>query len=144
MPPRCAVYARPPRVPADCHATCAARSSTERACAPESIAVNHGQLGGDAASQDRLRNLVVALRANLGTVLRVSQNVHGLLAWSINAFYLAFSAYAGGMPPSYAASCAEMALGLGWAADVAANLAAAVEATDGLAEAVSVAGAATK
>ncbi|MBN1770573.1 MAG: hypothetical protein JXB32_04870 [Deltaproteobacteria bacterium] len=92
-PPRCEVYARPPEVDADCHASCQAQVSASLTCTRPSLSVDYGLLGGDTAAQERFQALVTALRANYPTVLTATIEAGGAIVDLVGSFFDALDGF---------------------------------------------------
>jgi hypothetical protein len=93
-PPRCEVYARPPSVDADCHASCQARVSASLTCTRPTMSVNYGAIGGDPAAQERFADLVEALRTNYPTVLTATIEAGGSIVNLVRSFFNALDGFA--------------------------------------------------
>lgn len=96
-PPRCEVYARPPEVDADCHASCRARVAANLTCTRPSLTVEYGALGGSPEAQARFANLVTALRDNYPTVLVATIEAGGAIVDLVRSFFDALDAFADGI-----------------------------------------------
>jgi hypothetical protein len=110
-PPRCDVYARPPEVDVDCHASCDARASASLTCTNPSLTVNYGQLGGSAAAQTKLQALVTALRTSYPDVLRATIEAGGAVVDLVGSFFDALGSFADSLVATLdAAMCAVAAV----------------------------------
>ncbi len=92
-PPRCEVYARPPEVDADCHASCQASVSASLSCTRPSLTVDYGAIGGDAAAQARFEALVTALRTNYPVVLTATIEAGGAIVDLVGSFFDALDSF---------------------------------------------------
>jgi hypothetical protein len=100
------VYARPPEVDSDCHVACATRASALLTCAAIDTTINHGAVGGTAGAQARFRNLIPALRANLGAVIQVGGEASLAVANQVASYGDAVAGFLGTMSPTHAgAAC---------------------------------------
>ena len=141
-PPSCEVYARPPQVDADCHASCEARVSANLSCTPGSVAVNYGVLGGDPAAQVRLRALVTALRDNYGAVLLATREAGSAIIDMVGSFFDALDGIASAAATAVeAAACALLAFQVSF--EVSATFTASAGACGGMTAAVAVEGSAS-
>jgi hypothetical protein len=112
-PPRCEVYAQPPTVDADCHASCQADVSANLTCTRPSLTVNYGQLGGDATAQAKLGALVTALRDNYPEVLKATIEAGSAVVNMVGTFFDALEGFADSLSAALdAAMCAVVAVGI--------------------------------
>jgi len=112
-PPHCDVYARPPEVDVDCHASCDARASASLTCTNPSLTVNYGRLGGDPTAQAKLQALLTALRTSYPDVLRATVEAGGAVVALVGTLFDALGAFADSLAATLdAAACAVVALGV--------------------------------
>ncbi len=112
-PPRCEVYAQPPTVDAQCHASCEAEVSASLTCTRPSLTINYGQLGGDPAAQAKLQALITALRDNYPDVLRATVEAGGAVVDMVESLFVALDGFADSLSAALdAAACAVVALGV--------------------------------
>jgi hypothetical protein len=141
-PPQCEVFARPPEVDAECHASCEARLHAEVSCTRPELAINYGLLGGDPAAQDKLRDLVAALRTNYPAILEAAVATGGAVVDMIGSMFDALDAFADSITAMLdAAACAVVALTVN--VQVTATFTATVSATGSVTAAVAVEGSAS-
>ncbi|MBI5502950.1 MAG: hypothetical protein HY907_22085 [Deltaproteobacteria bacterium] len=141
-PPRCEVYARPPEVDAECHASCEARVSASLTCTRPSVAVNYGLLGGTPAAQDRLRALATALRDNYGAVLQAAREAGEAVVNLVETFFDSLDAFADSIATAVEAfACAVLAIQV--SVEVSATFTASADACGSLTGAVVVEGSAS-
>ncbi|MBI5490622.1 MAG: hypothetical protein HY905_25030 [Deltaproteobacteria bacterium] len=141
-PPQCEVYARPPEIDADCHASCEARVNASLSCTPGSVTVNYGLLGGNAAAQTRFQALVTALRANYGAVLLAARDAGAAIVDLVESFFDALDGIASAAATAVdAAACALRAFQVSF--EVSATFSASATACGGMTAAVTVEGSAS-
>jgi hypothetical protein len=141
-PPTCEVYARPPEVDVDCHASCEARASANLSCTRGSLTVNYGQLGGNAAAQERLQTLITVLRTEYPAVLQASVEAGEAVVALVGSFFDSLSAFGDTVGAALdAAACTIVALSV--QVEVSATFSASLSATTSISASVTAEGSAS-